>query len=236
MPPAIELIDINKSFGDVHANRDVNLSVARGTIHGIVGENGAGKSTLMSILYGFYEADSGEIRVNGTAGGHPLARPMRSPPASAWCISTSCWSRPLTVVENVMLGAEGGVFLRSGAAQGPRRAGAAGAGLRPRDRPRCHRRRPVGRAAAARRDPEGALSRRGHPDPRRADRRADAAGGGCPVRTAARPEGAGQDGHPDHPQAARDHGGHGPRLGDAARRDGGDRARRTRPRRRSSPS
>ena len=49
----------------MRANRDINLEIARGTIHGIVGENGAGKSTLMSILYGFYQADSGEIRVGG---------------------------------------------------------------------------------------------------------------------------------------------------------------------------
>lgn len=62
---AIELIGIDKSFGAVRANRDIHLEVAPGTIHGIVGENGAGKSTLMSILYGFYQADSGEIRVNG---------------------------------------------------------------------------------------------------------------------------------------------------------------------------
>ena len=62
---AIELIGINKSFGAVRANRDINLEIVRGTIHGIVGENGAGKSTLMSILYGFYQADSGEIRVGG---------------------------------------------------------------------------------------------------------------------------------------------------------------------------
>ena len=63
MPLAIELVGVNKSFGPVHANKDVNLAVEAGSIHGIVGENGAGKSTLMSILYGFYEADSGEIRV-----------------------------------------------------------------------------------------------------------------------------------------------------------------------------
>ncbi len=63
--PAIELIGIDKRFGPVHANKNVNLRVERGVIHGIVGENGAGKSTLMSILYGFYEADAGEIRVNG---------------------------------------------------------------------------------------------------------------------------------------------------------------------------
>ena len=56
---AIELIKINKRFGAVHANRDIDLKVKRGTVHGIVGENGAGKSTLMSILYGFYEADAG---------------------------------------------------------------------------------------------------------------------------------------------------------------------------------
>ncbi len=62
---AIELEKINKRFGPVHANKDIDLKVERGTIHGIVGENGAGKSTLMSILYGFYTADSGTIRVNG---------------------------------------------------------------------------------------------------------------------------------------------------------------------------
>src|SRR3954451_16528692 len=65
LSPAIELIAINKRFGEVHANKDVNLAVERGAIHGIVGENGAGKSTLMSILYGFYEADAGEIQVGG---------------------------------------------------------------------------------------------------------------------------------------------------------------------------
>ncbi|MDO8360369.1 MAG: ATP-binding cassette domain-containing protein, partial [Devosia sp.] len=63
---AIELIGINKHFGPVHANKDIHLQIKSGTVHGIVGENGAGKSTLMSILYGFYHADSGEIRVKGT--------------------------------------------------------------------------------------------------------------------------------------------------------------------------
>ncbi|MDF2970604.1 MAG: heme transporter ATP-binding protein [Microvirga sp.] len=116
MSPAIELIAINKSFGAVHANKDVNLSVARGTIHGIVGENGAGKSTLMSILYGFYEADSGEIRVNGK----PIA--IRSP-IDAICAGIGMVHQhfmlvePLSVVENVMLGAEGGAMLRVGEAK-----------------------------------------------------------------------------------------------------------------------
>lgn len=64
-PPALDLIAINKRFGAVHANRDVSFTVAAGSIHGIIGENGAGKSTLMSIVYGFYQADSGQIRVHG---------------------------------------------------------------------------------------------------------------------------------------------------------------------------
>ena len=63
--PAVAMRHIEKRFGAVHANRDVHLSVAAGTVHGIVGENGAGKSTLMSILYGFYQADGGEIDVEG---------------------------------------------------------------------------------------------------------------------------------------------------------------------------
>ena len=61
----IRLEKINKRFGSVKANVDVDLSVRKGEIHAIVGENGAGKSTLMSILYGFYSADSGRILVDG---------------------------------------------------------------------------------------------------------------------------------------------------------------------------
>jgi simple sugar transport system ATP-binding protein len=63
--PAVAMRRIHKRFGAVQANRDVNLTVRKATVHGIVGENGAGKSTLMSILYGFYEADSGDIEIDG---------------------------------------------------------------------------------------------------------------------------------------------------------------------------
>jgi simple sugar transport system ATP-binding protein len=107
---AIELRHVDKRFGAVHANCDVSLTVERGTIHGIVGENGAGKSTLMSILYGFYEADAGEIRVNGEP------RRIRSP-ADAIRAGIGMVHQhfmlvePLTVVENVVLGAEGGALL-----------------------------------------------------------------------------------------------------------------------------
>ena len=116
MSPAIELIAINKRFGAVHANSDVTLTVERGTIHGIVGENGAGKSTLMSILYGFYEADSGEIRVDGK----PVA--IRSPGDAihagiGMVHQHFMLVEPLTVLENVMLGAEGGALLRAGEAK-----------------------------------------------------------------------------------------------------------------------
>ncbi|MFT8246120.1 ABC transporter ATP-binding protein [Roseomonas sp. BN140053] len=112
-PPAIELRGIRKSFGAVHANRDVDLIVRRGEIHGIVGENGAGKSTLMSILNGFYTADAGEIRVNGT----PVT--LRSS-ADAIALGIEMVHQHFmlvdrfTVLENVMLGAEGGALLRAG--------------------------------------------------------------------------------------------------------------------------
>ena len=62
--PILELQYINKSFGHVHANKNISLIVYKGNIHGIIGENGAGKSTLMSIVYGFYQADSGNIKIN----------------------------------------------------------------------------------------------------------------------------------------------------------------------------
>ena len=64
-PFSIILENICKRFGPVLANDDVSLKVSRGHIHGIVGENGAGKSTLVSILYGFYQADSGMMTING---------------------------------------------------------------------------------------------------------------------------------------------------------------------------
>ena len=64
-PAAVAMRHIHKRFGAVHANRDVALTVCGGTVHGIVGENGAGKSTLMSILYGHYRADGGEIEIEG---------------------------------------------------------------------------------------------------------------------------------------------------------------------------
>ncbi|RYE66766.1 MAG: ATP-binding cassette domain-containing protein, partial [Rhizobiaceae bacterium] len=113
--PAIELVGIDKKFGAVHANKNINLTVAKGSIHGIIGENGAGKSTLMSILYGFYQADEGEIRISG--------KPVTIRDSQA-AISSGIGMvhqhfmlvENFTVLENVMLGAEGGQLLRRGVA------------------------------------------------------------------------------------------------------------------------
>ena len=62
--PILELQNINKSFGHVQANKNISLIVTKGEIHWIIGENVAGKSTLMSIVYGYYQADSGIIKVS----------------------------------------------------------------------------------------------------------------------------------------------------------------------------
>ncbi len=108
--PAIELINIDKRFGSVHANKDVSVSIAKGSIHGIIGENGAGKSTLMSILFGFYAADSGEILVKGQA-----IKIKSSSDANAHGIGMVhqhfMLVEPFTVLENVVLGAEGGALI-----------------------------------------------------------------------------------------------------------------------------
>ncbi len=109
--PAIELVGISKSFGTVQANRDIDLAVRRGTIHGIVGENGAGKSTLMSILYGFYTADSGEIRINGRP--TPIPDSQAAIRAGIGMVHQHFMLvEPFTVLENIILGAEDGALLR----------------------------------------------------------------------------------------------------------------------------
>jgi simple sugar transport system ATP-binding protein len=103
----LELRNITKTFGNVVANDDVSLTVHKGTIHAIVGENGAGKSTIMRIAYGFYNADSGEILING----EPVA--IKNPhDAIAHRIGMVhqhfMLVDTMTVAENIILGAETG--------------------------------------------------------------------------------------------------------------------------------
>ena len=110
MQPAVEFRGISKHFGAVKANTDVNFAIAKGSIHGLVGENGAGKSTLMSILYGYYRADGGEILLDGQ---------VRHIHSSHEAINLGIGMvhqhfmlvENMTVLDNVMLGAEGGFKL-----------------------------------------------------------------------------------------------------------------------------
>ncbi len=113
---AVRMVGINKRFGAVAANADVSLSIAAGTVHGIVGENGAGKSTLMSVLYGFYQADSGSIEVAGQP-----ANIRNSDDAIGLGIGMVhqhfMLVDTLTALENVMLGAEPHWLLKRADAQ-----------------------------------------------------------------------------------------------------------------------
>ena len=109
--PAIELKGISKAFGPVQANKDIDIRVMPGTIHGIIGENGAGKSTLMSILYGFYQADRGEIFINGRKA--EIREPLQAIAAGIGMVFQHFkLVQNFTVLENVILGAESGPLLR----------------------------------------------------------------------------------------------------------------------------
>ena len=109
--PAIELKGISKAFGPVQANKDISIRVMPGTIHGIIGENGAGKSTLMSILYGFYRADSGEIFIHGKRVDIPDSQAAISA-GIGMVFQHFKLVENFTVLENVILGAEDGALLR----------------------------------------------------------------------------------------------------------------------------
>ncbi|MDA0364890.1 MAG: ATP-binding cassette domain-containing protein, partial [Chloroflexi bacterium] len=113
---ALELRGICKRFGAVMANDDVSLRVEPGELHGLLGENGAGKSTLVRVLSGYLEADAGTIVLDG----QPLT--LRSPRDALAAGIGILHQDPLvvpslTVIENFLLGAPGGVRL-------DRRAGA----------------------------------------------------------------------------------------------------------------
>jgi simple sugar transport system ATP-binding protein len=109
---AIELKGVSKAFGPVQANRDINIAVPKGTIHGIIGENGAGKSTLMSILYGFYKADAGQVFINGNLTAIPDSQSaIRA--GIGMVFQHFKLVQNFTVLENVILGAEDGPMLNT---------------------------------------------------------------------------------------------------------------------------
>ncbi len=103
---ALEIRDIHKHFGPVRASDGVTFVVEDGSLHGILGENGAGKSTLMKILSGFYEADSGEVDLDGEV------LDLRSP-ADAIAAGVGMLHQdplvflPFTVLDNFVLGSPG---------------------------------------------------------------------------------------------------------------------------------
>ncbi len=198
--PLVELREIRKAYGDLVVNDGVNLTLRRGEVHALLGENGAGKTTLMRILYGLTRPDRGQILIDGVP--TSIASPkdairLRHRHGHAAFLARDADDR------------DGERHALRGRARPAEPLGSTGESARGRgragrhDRPRRPRRAPVGRRAAAGRDPQGALPRLPGADPRRAD---------CGARAAGR-RGAVRDRSPDHragtgcavhqPQAAR---------------------------------
>ncbi|HEX2509352.1 MAG TPA: ATP-binding cassette domain-containing protein, partial [Microvirga sp.] len=101
--PFLEMAEISKGFPGVAALQNVDFSVRRGEVHGLVGENGAGKSTLMKILSGAYRADSGEIRIGGQRIDRPS--PLQMLGLGVAVIYQEMMLAPhLSVAENIFLG------------------------------------------------------------------------------------------------------------------------------------
>ncbi|MDS0293844.1 ABC transporter ATP-binding protein [Halogeometricum luteum] len=103
--PAVRLEGITKRFGDVVANDGVDFALERGTVHALLGENGSGKTTLMSILYGLYEKDAGDIVVDGER--REFDSPRDAMDAGVGMIHQHFQLvEPMTVLQNIILGHE----------------------------------------------------------------------------------------------------------------------------------
>jgi general nucleoside transport system ATP-binding protein len=103
--PALELRGITKRFGPVVANDRVDFDLRRGEVHALLGENGAGKSTLMSILYGLYHPDEGEILVDGEP--VKVDSPSRAIELGIGMVHQHFMLVPvMNVTENIVLGGE----------------------------------------------------------------------------------------------------------------------------------
>ena len=103
--PALELRGITKRFGPVVANDRVDFDLRRGEVHALLGENGAGKSTLMSILYGLYHPDEGEMMVDGER--VEIDSPSKAIELGIGMVHQHFMLVPvMTVTENIVLGEE----------------------------------------------------------------------------------------------------------------------------------
>jgi simple sugar transport system ATP-binding protein len=103
--PVLELRGITKQFPGVLANDHIDFDLRRGEVHALLGENGAGKSTLMSILYGLYTADSGEILMNGTP--ETISSPKHAIELGIGMVHQHFMLIPvMTVTENIVLAQE----------------------------------------------------------------------------------------------------------------------------------
>ncbi len=101
----LELKGITKKFGDFTANDQIDLVAESGEIHCLLGENGAGKSTLMNVLYGLYQADGGEVILDGKP--TKFAGPGEAMKAGIGMVHQHFMLIPVfTVAENVILGHE----------------------------------------------------------------------------------------------------------------------------------
>ena len=105
----ITLQHIDKSFGKVHANDDICLTIPSGTLQGILGENGAGKSTLMKILTGYYQEDSGDILLDDVK--VKIASPADAVSRGIGMLHQDPLDfPPMKVIDNFLLGSKGGLF------------------------------------------------------------------------------------------------------------------------------
>jgi len=105
----IELKNVHKWFGKVHANDEINLKLPGGTIQGILGENGAGKSTLMKILSGFYQADEGQILLDGQV--VKISNPASSLRQGIGMLHQDPLDfPPMKVIDDFLIGKAGGII------------------------------------------------------------------------------------------------------------------------------